>query len=261
MDGLFHNTSSAAEKEIWKLAADIECDNLKWSPLLDKQLLGLLLDWCCKYQHIKLSGFGECLPGDLPPYGKKHRWPKLSRICVLLDRPTGICRQVRGRKTECGVISLWSCHQWCLLQGKTLCFATKNQGFSMWVCEMLHSWLGELFCGHCDSYWTFMGIFNISFMACSPMFGGTDTCFFWSFQHQRTSLVLDSDFLFCTSQLFGTLFWIPFSLRAICFFVWSHLLMYEDFICLLGSAFLTSLPFTFLFAVWLWKGCGGLNTV
>jgi branched-subunit amino acid transport protein len=27
--------------------------------------------------------------------------------------------------------------------------------------------------------------------------------------------------------------------------------MYEDFICLLGSAFLTFLPFTFLFAVWL----------
>lgn len=27
MDGLFHNTSSAVEKEIWKLAADIECDN------------------------------------------------------------------------------------------------------------------------------------------------------------------------------------------------------------------------------------------
>lgn len=32
MDGLFHNTSSAVEKEIWRLAADIDCDN--WSGAL-----------------------------------------------------------------------------------------------------------------------------------------------------------------------------------------------------------------------------------
>jgi hypothetical protein len=150
----------------------------------------------------------------------------------LLDRPYWPLKAIHGQ--ECGVIMLCSCAQLWLLQGSAWCLQLKSWIFHVSVWDV--ALLVRLSC-FLVGPWQLLNFYGPLNMSCSghrPMLGVTDAFFFWLCQlHRRQCSFRFWLFLSALVSIVGTLFWIPFSLRATHFYCVGQLFMYEVFMNLL----------------------------
>lgn len=157
----------------------------------------------------------------------------------LLDRPYWPLQAIHGQ--ERGVIMLCSCGQLWLLQGSAWCLQLKSRIFHVSVWDVALLVMLSCFLVSPLTAIKLLWAFEHVLFKTQAMLGVTDAFFFWLCPlHRRQCSFRFWLFLSALVSIVGTLFWIPFSLRATHCYCVDQLFMYEVFMNLLYYTFLTS---------------------